>query len=96
MKRNRDRVIEGMLAKLAQLRRKGIEHERGMRAFNKRLSLSNRRMVKAVTRLENFDKKLELSNKKLEQSIKDQREFSQMQTKMNQYFLNIIRKNGHQ
>ena len=29
MKRNRDKVIEGMLAKLAQLRRKGIEHEEG-------------------------------------------------------------------
>jgi hypothetical protein len=41
--------------------------------------------------MEALSRIMQLLDKKLEQSIKDQREFSQVQSQMNRYFLNQIR-----
>lgn len=98
MKRNSDKVVSKMLAKLGQLRLQGEKMDKRLDKVNKRLDLTIKRMVKAEDRMEDFDKKLE-------QSIKDQRVHAQMQAKINASFLkqvtqqaklldNIIKKNG--
>jgi hypothetical protein len=45
--------------------------------------------------LEQTNKNLAQFGEKLEKSIKDQQAFSKMQSAMNRYFLNQIKKNGH-
>jgi ribosome-binding ATPase YchF (GTP1/OBG family) len=80
MDRSYDEVIADMLIQLDNI-------ERRMEKADKRMELTIKRMVKAESRMELFDKKLE-------QSIKDQREFSQMQSQMNKYFLKIIKESG--
>ena len=77
MERNYDEVISDMLIQLD-----GIE--RRMTKADKRLDLSIRRLVKA-------DSRLELVDKKLDQSIKNQKEFSKMQSQVNEYFLRFIK-----
>lgn len=83
MERNYDEVISDMLIQLDQI-------ERRMDKADKRMDLTIKRMVKADNRMELFDKRMELFDKKLEQSIHDQQEFSRMQSKVNEYFLNFI------
>jgi len=85
MEKNYDEVIAEMLIELDQLHRKGVAQDERNAKFDKRLDLTIKRMVMA-------EKRLELLDKKMEQSIKDQKEFSRMQSKMNQYFLNVINK----
>ena len=88
MERNHDEVIAEMLIQLDHI-------ERRMVKADKRLDLSIKRLVKAEQRLEQGEKRMELFDKELKQSIKDQMEFSKMQSKMNAYFLTIIKKNGY-
>jgi len=109
MERNYGEVISGMLIQLAQIEQSLEKENTRMEAFDKRMEMTIKRMVKAESRLEAsenrmepFDQKLERSlermnlvDKKLEQSIKDQKEFSVMQSQMNKYFLEYI-KNGNQ
>jgi hypothetical protein len=78
MERNYDEGISDMLIQLD-----GIEKR--MQKADRRMDLTIRRMVKAETRLE-------LVDKKLSQSIKDQMEFSRMQSSVNAYFLDFIKK----
>jgi hypothetical protein len=78
MERNYDEVIADMLIQLDAI-------ERRMQKADKRMDYVIKRLVKAETRMELFDKKLE-------QSIRDQREFSAMQSRLNQYFLKAIGK----
>ncbi len=106
MERNNDEVIAEILIDLHQLQQINAEQAELNKKFDRRLDLTIRRMVKVEMRLEkieqrldgsekrmeSFDKKLELSIQKLDRSIKDQIAFSQMQSKMNQYFLGIINK----
>lgn len=100
MEKNYDEVISDMLIQLASIETALERQNDRMESFDKRMSLTIKRMVKAESRLEHqekrmeaYDKRMELFNKKLEQSIKDQREFSQMQSQVNKYFLSAI-KNG--
>ena len=82
MERNYDEVISDMLIQLAQ-----------MEKADKRMDLTIRRLVKAEARLEADEKRMMLVDEKLERSIDDQKQFSIMQSKMNQFFLDQI-KNG--
>lgn len=50
--------------------------------------------MKAETRLESNEKRMELFDQKLEKSIRDQKEFSQMQSRLNKYFLDYIKNNS--
>jgi hypothetical protein len=88
MERNYDEVISDMLMQLDHI-------ERRMAKADKRMDLTIKRMVKAELRLEKGEHRMEIFDKKLEQSLKDQLEFSKTQSKMNKYFLDIIKKNGH-
>jgi hypothetical protein len=78
MERNYDEVISDMLIQLDNI-------ERRMQKADRRMDLTIRRMVKAETRFE-------LVDKKLNQSIKDQMGFSRMQSSVNEYFLDFIKK----
>lgn len=89
-----------MLIQLANIEAAMEKQNNRMAAFDKRMELTVKRMVKAETRLEQqearmevFDKRMRLFNERLEQSLKDQREFSQMQNQLNKYFLEFV-KNG--
>jgi hypothetical protein len=86
MERNYDEVISEMLIQLGSI-------EKRMEKADKRMDLTIKRMVKAEERLEKGEKRMEIFDKKLEQSIKDQREFSRVQSKVNQYFIDFIKKN---
>ena len=77
MERNYDVVISDMLIQLDNI-------ERRMQKADRRMDLTIRRMVKAEARLE-------LVDKKLNQSLKDQMEFSRMQSSVNAYFLYFIK-----
>ncbi len=100
MERNYDEVISDMLIQLAGIEAALQKQNNRMESFDTRMNLTIKRMVKSESRIEHqekrmevFDRRMELFNKKLEQSIKDQKEFSQMQSRVNKYFLNAI-KNG--
>ena len=93
MERNYDEVISDMLIQLASIEAALEKQNDRMESFDKRMNLTIKRMVKAESRLEHHEKRMEVFDKKLEQSIKDQKEFSQMQSRVNKYFLNAI-KNG--
>ena len=80
MERNYDEVIADMLIELAEIRKR-------MEKSDKRIELTIRRMVAAESRMEIFDKKLE-------QSIKDQREQSRTQRKINEQFLTMLSQQG--
>jgi len=82
--------------------RRLVKLESRAEAFDKKLELSISNLGQASKNLEQTNKNLEQTNKnlvqfgkKLEKSIKDQEAFSEMQSKMNQYFLTQIKKNGH-
>lgn len=92
MERNYDEVIADMLIQLDQIETRRIEQDARMKKFDQRMDLTIKRMVKAETRLEASEKRMELFNKKLEQSIRDQQEFSRMQSKLNEHFLKILSK----
>jgi len=62
-----------------------------MTRADKRNDLIIRRLVKAEARMERHDNRMELFDQKLEKSIEDQKDFSVMQSELNQYFLNFIR-----
>jgi predicted nucleic acid-binding Zn-ribbon protein len=94
MERNYDEVISEMLIQLAAIESSLEKENRRMEAFDKRMDLTIKRMVKAETRLERAEKRTEQFDQKLEQSIKDQKEFSHMQSQMNKYFLDFIKKNS--
>lgn len=91
MERNYDEVISDMLIQLAAIETALEKQNDRMESFDKRMELTIRRMVKAESRLDQHEKSMEAFNRKLEQSIKDQREFSQMQSQMNRYFLSKIK-----
>lgn len=93
MERNYDEVISDMLIQLASIEASLKSQNTRMEAFDKRMDMTIRRMVKAETRIEQQEKRMQLFDKKLEQSIKNLREFSQTQNEMNRYFLSMI-KNG--
>lgn len=82
-----DEVISDMLIQLAKIEKQIDVNQQYMDKMNKRIDFVVKRMVKAENRMELFDQKLE-------QSIKDQKEFSRIQSKMNEYFLSVIKKNG--
>ena len=94
MERNYDEVISDMLIQLAQIERNLEQEHSRMEAFDKRMDLTIRRMVKAETRLEAAEKRMELFDQKLEKSITDQKEFSSVQSKLNKYFLDCIKNNA--
>ena len=93
MERNYGEVISDMLIQLAGIEAALQKQNDRMESFDTRMKLTIKRMVKAESRLEHHEKRMEVFDKKLEQSIKDQKEFSQMQSRVNKYFLNAI-KNG--
>jgi hypothetical protein len=93
MERNYDEVISDMLIQLANIEAALQRQNDRMESFDTRMNLTIKRMVKVEARLEQHEKWVELFDKKLEQSIKDQREFSKMQSDVNRYFLKAI-KNG--
>ena len=80
MERNYDEVNSDMLIQLGSI-------ERRMQKADRWMDMTIRCMVKAETRIE-------LVDKKLSQSLKDQMEFSRMQSSVNAYFLDFI-KNSH-
>jgi hypothetical protein len=108
MERNYDEVISDMLIQLAAIEISREKENARMEAFDKRMDLTIKRMVKAETRLEAAEKRMEIFDqklnrsleqmdiidKKLEQSIIDQREFSRMQSQMNKYFLDFLKRNN--
>lgn len=105
MQKDYDEVIAEMLIQLDQIEKRMLKADKRMEKFDKRLDLTIKRMVKAEQRMENTDKRMELFDKRLEQSLKDQKQFSQVQSKVNQNILNhlaqtskvidhIIRKNN--
>ena len=94
MERNYDEVISDMIIQLAQIERNLEQENTRMEAFDKRMELTIKRMVKAETRLESNEKRMELFDQKLEKSIRDQKEFSQMQSRLNKYFLDYIKNNS--
>ena len=79
---------------MAQIERNLEQQNTRMEAFDKRMELTTKRMVKAETRLESNEKRMELFDQKLEKSIRDQKEFSQMQSRLNKYFLDYIKNNS--
>ncbi len=89
-----DDVISGMLIQLAEIEQSRERENTRMDAFDKRLALTIKRMVKAESRLEASEKRMELFDRKLEQSIQEQKEFSKVQSELNRYFLNAIGKKG--
>jgi len=94
MERNYDEVISEMLIQLDEIERRMSKADTRMEAFDKRMELIIKRMVKAEDRLEAQEKRMEVFDRKLEQSIKDQKEFSGMQSKLNKYFLDYIKNSG--
>ena len=87
-----------MLIQLAQIEASLQKQNDRMESFDKRMDLTIKRMVKAETRLEHHekrmeagDRRMELFDKKLGQSLKDQKEFSQMQSKLNKYFIEFLK-----
>lgn len=50
-------------------------------------------MERSIEQMGLYNKKQERSLEQLEQSVKDQREFSAMQSKMNKYFIDYINEN---
>ena len=79
MNRNYDEILAEMLIQLDLI-------EQRMQKADKRMDLTIKRLVRVENRLEAFDKKID-------QSLKDQREFSRMQSRVNKYFLDFIKKN---
>jgi hypothetical protein len=55
--------------------------------MNKRMDFTIKRLVKIEDRMELFDRKLE-------QSVKDQKEFSKIQSQINKYFMSLLKKNN--
>ncbi len=109
MERNYDEVIADMLIQLDQIERRMAKADQRMEKFDKRNDLTIRRMVRVENRFETQDRRMTLQenrmtaqenrmiafDEKLEQSIKRQIEFNEMQSSMNQYFLEAInKKNG--
>lgn len=100
MERNFDKVISEMLIQLANIEIALQKQNDRMESFDKRMELTIRRMVKAESRLEQHDKRMEgvqkrmeLFDKKLQQSIDSLKEFTEMQSRLNQHFLDSL-KNG--
>jgi hypothetical protein len=91
VERNYDEVIADMLIQLDGIERRMEKADHRMMRADKRNDLIIRRLVKAETRMERHDNRMELFDQKLERSIEDQRNFSAMQSELNQYFLNFIR-----
>ncbi len=91
MERNYDEVISEMLIQLAQIEQSLVKENTRMEAFDKRMEMTIKRMVKAESRLEGSENRMELFDQKLKRSLEDQREFSAMQSKMNEYFLDYIK-----
>jgi chromosome segregation ATPase len=94
MERNYDEVISDMLIQLADIESRWQLLDQRLEKADKRLDLTIKRMVKAESRLEAQEKRMEAFDKKLAQSIKEQREFASVQSKMNKYFLDIIKRNS--
>ncbi len=91
MERNYDEVIADMLIQLDGIERRMERADNRMARSDRRNDLIIKRLVKAESRMERHDNRMELFDQKLEKSIEDQREFSAMQSELNQYFLNFIR-----
>jgi len=89
MERNYDEVIADMLIQLDKHAALLEKIETRMDKADKRMDLSIRRLVKSESHMEVFDKRLE-------QSLIDQKEFSNMQSKLNKFFLDHIERNGPQ
>ncbi len=103
MERNCDEVIAEMLIQLAQIERNLEKENSRMEAFDKRMALTIKQMVRVEERLGKsddrmslFDQKLNRSLEQLEQSLNDHREFSAMQSRMNNYFIDYIDRNTQQ
>jgi vacuolar-type H+-ATPase subunit E/Vma4 len=88
MERNYDEIIPDMLVQVtnmeARLEKDSRRAEARFEKEGRRIDLTIKRMVKAESRLELFDRKLE-------QSIKSQKEFFDMQSQMNRFFLDQIK-----
>ncbi|MBY0436261.1 MAG: hypothetical protein K2U26_19370 [Cyclobacteriaceae bacterium] len=69
--------------------------EKRLEKIDQRLDATDKRMEAFDRRMDAHEKRMEAFDKKLEQSIKDQLEFSRMQSKMNQYFLSVIHKRSN-
>lgn len=87
MERNYDEVIADMLIQLDQLERRMDNVARRFEAFDFRMNLTVKRMVKVEQGLEIFDKRIE-------QFVGDQRQFKQEPSELNIYFLDYIKKNS--
>ena len=94
MNKDYDEVTADMLIQLDGIEKSLERLDARMEKADKRTEMTIKRMVKAEARLEASEKRMELFDKKLEQSIQDQKEFSHVQSLMNKYFLDVIKKNG--
>ncbi len=94
MERNYDEVISDMLIQLGAMESRWELLDHRLEKADKRLDLTIKRMVKAEQRLENQEKRMELFDQKLEKSLKELKEFSSMQSQVNKYFLDVIKKNS--
>jgi predicted nucleic acid-binding Zn-ribbon protein len=101
MERNNDELLADIVIKLVAIESQILEGQKFMEKLNNRIDFTVKRMVKAESRLDDtdkrmvsLDKRMAAFDKKLEQSLKDQREFSQMQSKLNKYFLDRIKKSN--
>jgi predicted nucleic acid-binding Zn-ribbon protein len=99
MEKNYDELLADIVIKMVELESQIKDGQQFMDKLNKRMDLTIKRMVKAESRLEDsesrmktFNRRTEAFDKKLEQSIKDQKEFSKMQSRMNKYFLATLEK----
>lgn len=88
MERNYDEVISDMLIQLDKHAALLNKIELRMEKADKRMDFTIKRLVKSEERMELFDQKLE-------QSIRDQNEFSRMQSKLNKFFLDFIEKRNN-
>jgi hypothetical protein len=86
MERNYGEVIADMLIQLDDIGRRMERADSRMTKADKRNDLIIRRLVKTETRMERQDNRMELFDQKLEKSIEDQRDFSAMQSEINQHF----------
>lgn len=99
--RDYDEVISEMLIQLAKIEQSRKKENARMEAFDKRMELTIKRMVKVESRLEGSEKRMALFDQKLERSIveleqysKDQREFSTAQSQINKYFIDYINRSN--
>ena len=76
--------------------RRMVKAEERLEKSEERASFFDQKLERSIEQIGLFNKKQERSLERLEQSVKDQREFSAMQAKINNYFSKYINRNTQQ